>query len=204
MSLELVTWLVGEVFDAALSETWQALLNRRAQTARKILTEELQRGNAHLVDIADRDEAAAMVFEYAEAAKRGAARRNLRLIAQVLTNQVAQSPPLYADEFLRWASLLASLSREEIILASTMLRLWSHPMARSSVEGTTLAVKDELVGLTKTFPKDNEYEATAFALSRTGLIIPVSGYGGTHHEPTKRLENLARMANLEGCSRENW
>jgi hypothetical protein len=196
-SFELVPWLAGEVFDLALSDAWRRLMERRATTARRILIEELERGNARLEDVSDRDEAAAMVFEYAEAAKRGAARRNLRLIAQVMANSLKQTPPVYADDFLRWATLLASLSREEISLAATMLRLWSHPLAKSSVSGTTLAVKAELIGSGKLFPNESEFDATAFALSRTGLVIPVSGYGGTHHQPTKRLEILANMARLE-------
>lgn len=208
--------ILNEIFEDGLKWPFKELLRRRAAAAKEILIAKLRYGAADVTDIADVDEVAAMVFRYARAASEGTARRNLRLMASVLTGQLTRKP-LYADEFLRWADLIASLSREEIILAVTLSKHLSLPddPAWTKTEAGTLITTDmqehakrvaaahaaaqlaavaELVGPGKLFEKDDEFELTASALLRTGLVVV--RLGGVFAS-TSRLDQLVKMINTD-------
>jgi len=203
--VSLLEFVGPSVVEEVLSITLDKLMKRRAKVAREILIDELSRGDARIEDVGDKDEAAAMVFEYASAAQHGAGRRNLRLLAQVFAGMLKQAPPLYADEFMRWSRILADLSREEIILLGALHRHWSHPGARATVDGAEVDVegvikgaKAELAGDGKIFASEEEFDLTAAALIRTGLVILMSGYDGAFFpKTTSRLDSLLRIARIE-------
>jgi hypothetical protein len=94
-----------------------------AEQARDILFEELRKANVSDAQAASEDDAIAVVIRYLRAAREGAARLNLRLLAKAIAGKV-QSSRLIADEFLQYAEALASLSRDEIIVIGTMYRYW--------------------------------------------------------------------------------
>jgi hypothetical protein len=203
--MELVSAIAKEVIDGSLSAAVHALLRRRGERARGILLSELEQGGAVIQDVDDVDPLAAMTFEYMNAAQRGSARMNLKLMAQVLAGQV-QSPPLYADKFLRWSSLIASLSREEVIALGAYRRMWTrHEDER--VRQLPDACKDRrevdaVIGPTKTFGDGSEFNRTLAALARTGLVVPVAAIGGLHYEPTGLLDELISLTDFEAALRE--
>lgn len=105
---------------------------RRAEQARDILFEELSLVNISEAQAASEDDAIAVIVRYLRAAREGAARLNLRLLAKAIAGRL-QSGRLVADEFLQYAEALASLSRDEIVLIGTMYNLWSsHQMSASA------------------------------------------------------------------------
>jgi len=195
---------LSELVPHILEKGWGVISKRKAKITAEILLDELARGNAHLQDAADVDEVAAMVFECAFAAQRGAARRNLRLLAQVLVGIIRQGPPLYADEFLRWSRVLADLSREEIILLATLHKHWQENKSSKEVTIPVAATKAELVGDHKTFATIEEFDLTAASLIRTGLVVLLPGWdGASFPKTTSRLELLLSIARIEDVLAEN-
>jgi len=194
-------WLLGEVFDLGLGEALAQVLRRRGEAAREILQQQLARAEINIADSADRDEAAAMVFGYIEAARQGAARRNLRMLAEIMSKKLA-TPPIYASEFLRWSRLLADLGPEEII---TLARF--HEVHHDGAFDKGPGPKD-LDGLTKKLEQmlvevgaaknSLDVQSILGALQRTGLIVySAGGFGGAWHLPTPRLDELLKLVNIE-------
>ncbi|MDR3526902.1 MAG: hypothetical protein P4L57_06445 [Rhizomicrobium sp.] len=197
---QIVGWIGNEVLDAAWSEAMRRIMKCRAETSRNMLLEELERGTALMMDIEDEDEAAAMVFEYANAAEHGAARRNLRMLAQILVGALV-TPPIYASEFLRWSRIIADLTREEIIVLAHFYRANKEPgfmdtklpdyrglQKRVLLELQRLGVMDKIIDLTSTLG----------ALERTGLVVySVAGFGGAYHRITPKLEKLMALIRIE-------
>ncbi len=195
-SLAALVWpeLVSEVVKSSLGR----LMEHRAKVSAKILLDELSRGTARIEDVADKDEAAAMVFEYMSAAQHGTARLNLRLLAQVFARIVQQTPPLYADEFLRWSHILADLTREEIFLLATLHRLWSGKRSDKDPVPPVNEAKAELVGNGKIFLTEEEFNLTAAALIRTGLVVLMPGWDGAMFpKTTSRLDALMNVAHMD-------
>jgi hypothetical protein len=201
-----VSSLVALVWPELVTQVAQSSLGRvmkyRASVSAKILLDELSHGTARIEDVADKDEAAAMVFEYMSAAQHGAARRNLRLLAQVFTRIVQQTPPLYADEFLRWSRVLADLSREEIILLATLHKHWQKNRNEPEATIPVNAAKGELVGKYKTFSTDEEFHLTAAALIRTGFLILLPGFEA-YPKTTSKLESLLQIVRIDDVLAED-
>lgn len=174
------------------------LLEKRAAAARDILIDRLAKGKEKLKDLPE-DDAAAIIYRYMRAAEEGAARLNLKLLADVIAGQDAK-PGFYANDFLLWADILSGLRREEILLLGIMHRearainyklegdekpkFWHHCKTKLELErGIPTAEIDRIGG----------------ALLRTGLLDFLSGLygGGQAFLPSTRLQKLAEMADLE-------
>lgn len=201
---ELASAIVKKLFDEVISFGIESLLRRRLEVAREIFLSQLESGDCLLSDVAEVDEAAAAIFEYLSAAQRGAARANLRLMAQVFSGQI-KTPPLYADEFLRWAGLIASLSREEIIALTVHTKMWKrHKREREA--GHDDAGKDtrevkELIDR-GVFRDGREFARVLSALTRTGLVIARSGWGNLIYEPTDLAESFLNLVDTDAALRE--
>lgn len=174
----------------------QGLLSKRAEAAREVLVDKLAKGKAKLKDLPE-DDVAAVVYRYMRAAEEGAARLNLKLLADVIVGQDAE-PGFYANDFLLWADVLSGLRREEVAVLGTLHseahkldyrlpytgELWTR--CQTSLEdqrGITPAVSDAL----------------AAALMRTGLVTILGGLMSQGHAymPSPNLQKLAQMADFE-------
>jgi hypothetical protein len=187
----LTEYLGGKVLDIAWDGAKQRLLGKRLETARRLLIEELSRGNATLADVEDADEAAAMVFEYADAAARGTARRNLRFLAQLLAGEVVRKP-MYADDFLRWSGIIAQLSQDELIVLAT---LHQEAAASDHPQMPFINTQDKLLksGVVK---DQNDLLGHLQALTRTGFILqgPLGNASMWHFTTAgNRVMEMARM-----------
>jgi hypothetical protein len=167
----------------------------RAHTAREILQDELSHGDISISDTADQDEAAAMVFEYTEAARRGAARRNLRLLAQIMAGQLV-TLPIYASDFLRWSRILTDLTREELIVLAEWYKAFQHPTAASQPAGIFHAIAGHLK-VDRIIARDEELTSILQALGRTGLIIQNSSFGNLDYSPSPKLDQLMRLVQMD-------
>ena len=183
--------------------TLQKLFERRRRMAHEVLIEELGRGSVTLASavLSDRaDDAVAMIMRYMRAAEEGAARLNLRLMAQVIAGQ-QQLPTLTADEFLYHAAIIAALRREEIILLGTLFRHWlSHNREPDDVArtGSTLrATKASLIP--RIFVNEAELTATMAAITRTGLLVPGSAFGGISYSLSPLMVRLNELAPFEAA-----
>jgi hypothetical protein len=97
----------------------------RAEQARDILFEELRRANISDAQAASEDDAIAVIVRYLRAAREGAARLNLRLLAKAIAGKL-RTGNFVADEFLQYAEALGSLSRDEIIIISVVYKVWAE------------------------------------------------------------------------------
>ncbi|WP_421695107.1 hypothetical protein [Aestuariivirga sp.] len=176
-----------------LSKWWR----RKAEEAREILLEELKHG-VRLNGDFETDIFYSLVFRYLNAVKQGTARRNLRLLAQMINSGISKNHELSVDEISALADTAASLSREEIALIAA---LWSshanHDFPHSEEDGLVMqkATLDELVP--NIFASNSEVFATASMLMRTGLVTMPSVWGGNRIDTTEKFYRLMKVCNVE-------
>lgn len=168
--------MFGSPPTGSLREKIAGMLEKRLNNAREIFIEELKQGDRSLHQIDEIDEVAAMFYRYIRAAQEGVARLNLQLMAQVICSLTAQRP-IYPSRFLRYADLLASLSREEIIALGTLYHMTvphgAIPLTESDIRmDVSIKTRDHLASIFG----DHEALATLNALTRTGLVLHSSAY----------------------------
>lgn len=121
-------------------------------------------------------------------------------MAKVIRGQI-ESAGLYASDFLRFCPIIASLSREEIILLATLYRhtVEFRPTGTGDVapHGTDNRMQEALIP--NIYADKIEMEGAATALLRTGLLVLYSGYGGLVFRPTPLLIQIAKIADFEGA-----
>jgi hypothetical protein len=202
----IASWLANEVLSESFGETIRRLMERRARAAREILQDELSRAKINSADAMDKDEAAAMVFGYAEAAKQGAARRNLRMLAQIMAGLLSATPPIFANEFLRWSRILADLTHDEIIVLATMHEEFlkpPHDGAPTVNAWNIFGIIAQNLTEKRIIATGEELETILQGLVRTGLVIQQSGatggavVGGTIYVPSSRLTELVALIRMD-------
>jgi hypothetical protein len=154
----------------------------RAEQARDILFEELRQANVSEAHAASEDDAIAVIVRYLRAAREGAARLNLRLLAKVIVGQI-QLGRLVADDFLQYAEALASLSRDEIVVIGTMYKLWSvREMPASANPRAAADLWEEAIGDLTSCGMSPEVVITSGARAqRSGFIYALSAPTGVLH-----------------------
>ncbi|KAA3500804.1 hypothetical protein DXM27_16505 [Rhizobium rhizogenes] len=185
--------------STAGAEVLKRVLKKRADAAREILIEEMKLGHKFKEEISE-DEVAATIFRYMRAAEEGAARRNLRFLAAVAAGQAAQEG-LYADTFLRWADVIASLSREEIIVLGVAYRLGSKMDFEIARDGRFWT--DCLDVLSNDHKIDARVaDSLAASLLRTGMLQILGGLFDMGHAylPADKLIALGHLVDIEGLS----
>jgi hypothetical protein len=155
---------------------------RRGEQARNILFEELRRANISDAQAASEDDAIAVIARYLRAAREGAARLNLRLLAKAIAGKL-RAGALVADEFLQYAEALASLSRDEIIVIGTIYKLWSdHQSVPIPNPSEAANIWSQTVQQLTTGGMSTELVVTAAARAqRSGLIYGLSAPTGILH-----------------------
>lgn len=130
-----------------------------------------------------------MVLRLLNSVSKGTARRNLRLMSQVVVG-LKQHRLFEFDNFQRWANVLETLTRNEILVLGAAYRLM-----KSGVEDVWKTLKGELVPVP--FETSADLEAVCAALARTGLLIPMSAWGGLVYRFTEGVGQLGALADLE-------
>jgi hypothetical protein len=200
-----IAWRHKSAVIKSMKWTFSHLEERRILAARELLIEELKQGDSIIVDAEDVDNFVAITHRYFRAAEEGAARLNIRLMAQVIAGQKLDGR-LSADEFLQHAEVLASLSVKEIALLGIFYAKYQELLQKgkydndAASEATQHALR-ELVPVP--FENTKELMASAHAITRTGLLLPHPGaIGGPIFEPTILLDRLYRLANLQDAVRK--
>ncbi len=196
-------WLAASTTASVLGLTYTKVMARRASAAREILLEELARGHAPATDPLP-DDVATVIFRYMRAAQEGAARLNLRLLAGVIAGEIS-GPGLYADEFLRWADVLAGLRREEVIVLGVMQRLNDQPANPKHAENPIFLSWIECQNILDADYAIGPHVSVAYAnaLLRTGLVQLASGSMESPMVPaaTFALSDLSSLLSVEGIIR---
>lgn len=162
---------------ATIGSLWNLHCEKRLAASRDILFDEIEQGVFD--NIAD-DDKISLMHRYAQAAMNGAARINLRLLAQAI-NSLAKgenfAKPIYANEFNRYAQTLETLSEEEIHLLASMYqyRKESTP-PHSTITPFEIKYEDDFIEKFASYYQHKNqityvhYQALCSALLRTGLI----------------------------------
>jgi hypothetical protein len=98
-----------------------ALVKRRAKFLHEGILEELAQAKIPEWQAASEDDRLEIVISCSRAIRDGRARFNLRLLAKLLAG-LAQLGPIYADAFAKFADVLASMRREQVILLAALVR----------------------------------------------------------------------------------
>jgi hypothetical protein len=193
-----------------LGAAYESWLNTRAKCAHDILIFEISMARRPSHDV-EPDTFFGLLHRYLNATKQGAARRNLRLMAQVMKGAVEQDCPFQPDKLASMSELVSGLTRDEIKFLSVF---WtSHVEATNS----NLAIADpnlskeqhihintQTLALERLVPRiltsKIEFSALAGSLTRTGLIVAQSVYGGTRFDITPRLNELVSLCDFESVS----
>jgi hypothetical protein len=169
---------VAGVFKVAI----QKVFKKRLDAAREILLEEMKQGDKTLFDAAELEEVAATIYRYARAAQEGAARINLRLMAQVISGKNF-SEMLTADKFLYYADIISSLRMEEIKLLGIMIR-----EKATQANTASKALKEHF--------SEQESEEIFQSLLRTGLVIFSQEVTVEEAEYDRKMYNKDYKSNL--------
>ena len=202
MAAELV---VGKAFDLAvgelLSTSVQRLMATRTSAVRAAIVEDARNARVELNDLVLKDENVAMMVALVDALRQGAAIRNLRIIARILTYK-ASHPAEGTDDFLNWTDTVRALTTKEIIFLLTLWRSFQEdpdePDAdRDPNKSARAKAFTKLVGAGKLLRDTQEYEVYGYSLLRTGLVAMISIMAEFNmFRPTEKLAKLIEMARL--------
>jgi hypothetical protein len=198
---DIVTDIFGHVpVVGVVKVAIQQVFKRRLAAAREILLEEMKCGDKDIFDAAELEEVAAIIYRYGRAAQEGAARINLRLLAQVMAGQ-RHAGVLKADEFLYYADILSSLRMEEIILLGSLvkhIKIHIGSGDKDSDKAAWMATQDaEKELIPSVFSTKEDFNACCASILRTGLLAVGSGFGALIYKGTSLLEKLCHWASFE-------
>jgi hypothetical protein len=164
-------------------------LERRRREAVDVLIAEIEKGKKDCIEFTDdeADELVQMLLRFSSAVDAGAARQNLRLLAQVIFG-LKRNKTFEYDKFSKWANILQTLTRNEILFLGDAYRLANEPRYEFW--------KKLGESLSSNFSFDERHEV-AEALTRTGMISPIPGLGGMQYGVSPGLKELGQLAELE-------
>jgi hypothetical protein len=188
--------IAGDVLSALqlpgggfLGKLGDKYLERKQKEAADILIEEIAKGSPEPINFTegDIDPLIEITYRFSKAVADGAARENLRLLAQVIAG-LKRNKALDPDKFRRWANILEQLTRDELMVIGKAIAL-SRKMHAQAVEFNPgdfwKTLKSEL--------EASGYQLAVItplcaSLSRTGLLLPGSAWGGMIYMPTPWLD----------------
>jgi hypothetical protein len=179
------------------AETLGALVEKeieeRNRSTFEMLLTELQKARDEGVTFEENDvhDFAQMVLRLHDAALKGAARRNLRLMSEVIVG-LKRHRLFEFNNFQRWANVLETLTRDEILILGTAYRL-----KKKGVEDVWAGLKEALVP--EPFKTNVDLEAVCAALARTGLVLPASAWGGMVYLFNNGVVQLGTLADFENA-----
>lgn len=185
-----VTQLIGKVIEKRRSE------------AIKVVVDELRSGEFDISKVMSPEDSVAVCLRILRSAEEGVARRNLRLMAQVINAKAGYSEVLYASEFLKYSRILESLSREEIYFLARLIYWQKNPPSpkeSGSASPESLiweCLKADLVGAGSAFPDEASLRAIAASVTRTGFVVAESTWGGIIYAGSPFLAEVARLVDF--------
>jgi hypothetical protein len=174
----------------------QGLLDKKRREATEILISEMSNGHhGHInFDEHDVDPLIDIILRFSKAVADGAAKENLRLLAQVIAG-LKKKKALEGDKFQRWCGILENLTRDELLVIGIGYSIRKKIETDKTIDpgsfGPQLQYRLDQAGYTR-----EESRALFASVSRTGLLVPVS-IPALQYVSTPWLEQLGELANLE-------
>jgi hypothetical protein len=186
---------------ATLARAADAHLAKKRREAADILIEEISQGYHGPISFEehDLDPLIETILRFSKAVSEGAARENLRFLAQVIAG-LKKNRALDGDAFRKWSGILEHLTRDELLVVDT-----SHVIAKR-IAGTDDDTKDNFwkqlkSALQQAGYQQGEVAALCASVTRTGLLSPGSAFGEIAYTPTPWLEQLGGLADLEAATK---
>lgn len=200
--------VIGKAFDLAvgevLSESVRRLMVARTMKVRAAILEDVRNANIELSDLMSKDANIAMMIALVEALRQGAAIRNLRIIARILTYKAIR-PDETTDDFLSWTEVVKSLTARELWFLITLWKSFKEDpdepgSDRDNSKTARAKAFSKLVGPGRLLKDAYEYETYGYSLLRTGFVTMISIIADFNlFRPTEKLDRLVEMARLN-----NW
>ena len=198
--------IVGDVLSACqipggntLSALAVSHIEKRRQEAASILIEEVSKGlgEGARFEEYEVDPFIEIILRFSKAVSEGAARDNLRLLAQVIVGQ-KKNKALDGDQFRRWCGVLEHLTRDELLLLGIGYAISKEQRSSQSDEKAENTFWQELDKRMQAGGYEApEIVAIAASVSRTGLFVPVSAWGGMIFVPSPWLNKLAGLCDID-------
>lgn len=154
-----------------------------------------------------------ILVKYAAAARDGAARKNIRLLAEAM-NGLNRRKQLHTDEFERFADVLSRMTRDQMIFCGRYLSLLKIEMggqlhtgalgdydlgSRAAVEKAFGALRVELVP--NVFSNDGAFRVVISQLAAFGLLLDDPFLESAVYEPSHLLLDISHLTDLEAAAR---
>jgi hypothetical protein len=188
---------------ATLKRAVRAFFDRRMRIASDVLLEEMHQGRIDSLHVANEDDVIAVIHRYLLAARDGAAKRNLRLLAKVMVG-LAQRDKLYTDEFNRLADLCARLTRDQFFVIGRVARLFRGLGRESGVLGAVQReVQDRFVAemVPLHFATKDHLRVVVWQLNGLGLAQGVP-WEETMFQPSPLMDELIHLADFDDLLRQ--
>jgi hypothetical protein len=193
--------VIAPVAGLAASVVTRYLIGRH-ERAHRILRSQLRLAGANESDFRDSEQLAAAGVRFFRAAREQAADENLRLLAQAMVG-LARRHELWSSEFLKYAEIIAPLSRDELILIGALMTEDLDATARGPNLRTEIwrAVVDKLTreGI---FRIAEEVPAVAARAQRSGLIVYMAGFDGGFYQLTPLGRDIRDVVDVDAVIRE--
>lgn len=201
--------LAGDVVSAlvpggsTISKIVDAYAEKKKAEAADMLIGEVSRGYHGEIefDTHDIDPLIEIIYRFWKAVEAGAARENLRLLAQVIGGLKKNKALDDTDQFRKWSNILESLTRDELIVLGKAVQI-----RRMIISSGPSAANDFWQQLESSLESGgyskSEVTALCAAITRTGLLTGGSAFGGLVYMDTPWLMQLGKLADLEGILRE--
>jgi hypothetical protein len=184
---------------SSLTKIADAFIAKRRREAANMLIAELSNGHHGPIRFEeyDLDPLIEIICRFSKAVAEGAARENLRLLAQVIAG-LKKHRALEPDRFRKWANVLEHLTRDELVLlgrAYTIAkRLDENPSSANTFSADLpRSMADVGYDLSTT-------AALCSALCRTGILVPDVLVSGMAYKGTAWLLELGRLAELSSLA----
>jgi hypothetical protein len=186
---------------ATLTKVAEAYIVKKRIEAAEILIDEVSHGYHGPIQFDDHDvdPLIEIILRFSKAVADGAARENLKFLAQVIAG-LKKHKALQGDQFRRWCAILEHLTRDELLVVGL-----SQVIKKQIDAGGPNAANDFWQRLEPALEKagyeEGEIAALSASVSRTGLLTPVSAFSGMVYMPTPWLDQLGALADLESATR---
>ncbi len=129
--------------SSALGRAVNAAYERRRAAARQILLEAIEREGVDNIQFEpeEMDDFVQMMMRFAKAAETGAARQNLKLLAQVIFG-LKRNRAFEFDQFQACANVLETLTRDEIVFLGRMYQYYTTSSQGREFLGFLASISD--------------------------------------------------------------
>lgn len=185
----------------SLQKMVDGVLEKRRQAGRDALIEELRQGyhGSTAFEAADAEPLIGIMMRFRRAAEEGAARDNLRLLAQIIAG-LKKHRALEFDSFARWSRILEEMTRDQLLVAGAAFVHDRAGLAPPPNEGSTTFWPSFVSAMRQRGFDESELRLHCAALAVHGLLNAASGWGGLVYEPTPWLRELGLLSNIAGSA----